>query len=91
MKNKTKNKSKTNPEKKELWFRAKCYGYGWYPSSGQGWMVLFIWAVFFVFSVINIDDHEWLKNLIVILIITGLLIYICYKKGEKPRWRWGRE
>lgn len=76
-------------EKKKLWFRAKCYGWGWYPSAWQGWLVLLGWAVLFVFGIIKMD-HEWLKNLLGIFIFTGLLIYICYKKGEKPRWRWGK-
>jgi hypothetical protein len=22
-------------------------------------------------------------------VLVGLLIFICYKKGEKPRWQWG--
>lgn len=72
----------------ELWFKAKRYGWGWYPCSWQGWLVLLIWTVLFVFSMITFD-HEWLKNLVVIFILTGILIYVCYQKGEKPRWRWG--
>jgi hypothetical protein len=24
-----------------------------------------------------------------IILSTALLIFICYKKGEKPRWQWG--
>lgn len=34
-------------------------------------------------------DHEWLKNLILCFIETGVLIAICYKKGEFPKWQWG--
>jgi len=72
-----------------LWFRAKNYGWGWYPCAWQGWLILLAWAILFVFALLSFD-HEWLKNLLVIFIITGLLIWICYKKGEKPRWRWGK-
>jgi len=74
--------------KKEIWFKAKNYGWGWYPCSWQGWLVLLVWAMLFVFGIATFD-HEWLKNLFVIFIFTGILIYICYKKGEKPSWRWG--
>jgi hypothetical protein len=81
-------KKQEENKRDKLWFRAKCYGWGWYPCSWQGWLVIFIWTVLFCSSLILLD-HEWLKNLIVIAIITGILIWICYKKGEKPEWRWG--
>ncbi len=74
--------------KNKLWFRAKHYGYGWYPSTWQGWMVILIWAIFFTLSVIKMNDQEWLKNLLFIFLMTAILIWICYKKGEKPGWRW---
>lgn len=77
-----------NKENK-LWFKAKMYGWGWTPCSWQGWILLLIWAVFFVFSMKTLD-HEWLKNLIVVFLLTAGLIYICYRKGEKPCWRWGK-
>jgi len=75
---------------KKLWFKAKEYGWGWYPCSWGGFLVLFIWFVLFVFGVLKLD-HEWLKNLIGILVLTAILIYICYKTGEKPGWRWGKK
>lgn len=76
-------------KKNKLWFRAKRYGWGWTPCSWQGWLTLLIWVGLFVFS-INKLDHEWAKNIIFIFVITVGLIWVCYKKGEKPRWRWGK-
>ena len=76
--------------KNKLWFRAKYYGWGWYPSSWEGWLVLLAWAVLFALTMSRINDHEWLKNIVFIFVFTGILIWICYKKGEKPRWRWGK-
>lgn len=84
---KMKSKNKT---KNKLWFKAKCFGWGWYPCSWQGWLVLLLWAILFAFSVAKMD-HEWLKNLLFIFLMTGILIWICFKKGEKPGWHWGRE
>jgi hypothetical protein len=80
---------KQNKTEKKFWFKAKCYGWGWYPSSWEGFLVLLVWFILFVLS-LKLMDHEWLKNMIVIFIITGIMIWICYKKGEKPGWRWGR-
>ena len=81
-------KQKAKPKNK-LWFKAKCYGWGWYPCSWEGWLVILIWVTLFTFGVLKMD-HEWLKNVIFISIFTAILIWICYKKGEKPRWRWGK-
>jgi len=75
---------------KEIWFRNKTYGWGWYPANWKGWLVILIWAILFAFGVAKMD-HEWLKNLIFIVIITGALIWICIKKGEKPGWHWGKK
>jgi len=71
------------------WFRAKTYGYGWYPSTWQGWIVILVWAIIFTLSLI-LWDHEWLKNTAVVIVATTILIYICYKKGEKAHWNWGK-
>jgi len=77
---------KNNPE--NYWFRRKLYGWGWTPATWQGWVALLIWVILFYFTILGMD-HEWLKNIVVIFLMTGVLIYICYKKGEKPRWQWG--
>ena len=78
-------------QNKKLWFRAKYFGWGWYPCSWEGWLVLLIWLGVFTLSITLIEenDHETGKNFAVIIMITALLIYVSWKKGEKPRWRWG--
>lgn len=79
---------------KKLWFKAKNYGWGWYPSSWQGWLVLIIFIVFQVWNAIRIDamQHSASDTLINFIpqtiIAVVVLIYICYKTGEKPEWRW---
>jgi len=75
---------------KKIWFRRKLYGWGWTPTTWEGWLVILIWALLFVSLVSRIDDHEGLKNVFFGFISIGLLIYVCYKKGEKPRWQWGK-
>jgi uncharacterized membrane protein YhaH (DUF805 family) len=72
------------------WFKRKLYGWGWVPATWQGWLVILVWLLLFTFSIQTLD-HEWLKNIFVTTILTVGLIYICYKKGEKPRWQWGKD
>jgi len=74
----------------KLWFKRKRYGYGWTPVTWQGWMFTIIWVIALYFVVTKID-HGWFKNLIVLVVMTGILFLVCYKKGEKPRWQWGEK
>ena len=72
--------TKDNP--KNLWFKRKIYGWGWTPVKWQGWLTIILYILILL---ISIPD----KNILDIILATILLIYICYKKGEKPRWQWG--
>ena len=82
--------------KKEIWFRAKYYGWGWYPCTWQGWTIMLIWAIAFVGNFILVDKRvhsisDFLYGIFVFnFVITLILIAICLLKGEKPRWRWGK-
>jgi len=74
----------------KIWFARKTYGWGWTPVTWQGWVVILVWVTLFYFTIVQMD-HEWFKNLLAIIFMVGVLIYICYKKGEKPHWQWGNK
>lgn len=76
------------------WFKAKRYGYGWYPATWQGWTIVLIYLLIFgvliyIFET-NIEKYL-IFYLVSVFLITGLLIYISYKKGEPAKWRWGKK
>lgn len=79
----------------KFWFKAKRYGYGWYPSSWEGWLVLLLHISFNVWNFLRLDiksnsASDTLRPFIIgAFLSTALLIFICYKKGEKAYWRWG--
>jgi hypothetical protein len=76
---------------KKLWFKAKLYGWGWYPSSWQGLIILLLSISVFAFFWIKIlKGQDVIFNSIAIAADFLALIIICYKTGEKPRWRWGK-
>jgi uncharacterized membrane protein YhaH (DUF805 family) len=73
----------------KLWFKAKNYGWGWYPSSWEGWLILLIYLILIMVAskLIAINLYLYLSFC---FIITAILIFICYKTGEKPYFRWGK-
>ena len=84
---------KDNPE--NLWFKRKLYGWGWTPVKWQGWVVILAFVAFLVWSSMSLESAGeptesmlyWFFGKLIISIV--VLIFICYKKGEKPKWQWG--
>jgi len=80
-----------------LWFRAKVYGYGWYPDTWQGWSIVLLYVFLVVVSAWDIlggtdTGAPAVKAFVVrTVFLTIFLVYISYIKGEKPRWRWGKD
>lgn len=84
---------KDNPN--GYWFKRKLYGWGWTPARTEGWLVLLAYVAGVVFFAMRAEQSLLLNDvsreaLAPILILTILLIVICYKKGEKPKWQWGK-
>ena len=82
--------------KVELWFKAKSYGWGWTPVTWQGWALVLGYVLVMVWILLDFSKNNTnIVNALVsfvtpFIVGTGLLIFICYKKGEKPSWRWGK-
>lgn len=81
---------------KTIWFRRKSFGWGWQPVTWQGWVIMVVYLVVIMkaFFIANMNAHSGSDALIgfalPFIIFTTILIVICYKKGEKPRWQWGK-
>jgi uncharacterized membrane protein YhaH (DUF805 family) len=86
---------KDNPE--GYWFKRKLYGWGWTPAKWEGWMVIFVFLIFILWVSFSLSSNpmptDWEIGLffVKIILLVALLILICYKKGEKPKWQWGKE
>ena len=88
---------KDNPQ--GYWFKAKLYGWGWTPAKWQGWLVILVYIVLILTLVLTREKDipgnpdsgsNFLTFAAPIIVLTFLFIFIIYKKGEKPRWQWGR-
>ncbi|MGV8142043.1 MAG: hypothetical protein ACP5NS_00210 [Candidatus Pacearchaeota archaeon] len=80
----------------KLWFKAKQYGYGWYPCSWEGWLVTLIYILVLLGFLRTLDlrsssASDMLIGMVLpFVILTFILILICVKTGERARWRWGK-
>jgi hypothetical protein len=84
---------------KNPWFKAKKYfGWGWYPATWQGWVVLLVWlgVVMLLFRHFDVASHsasDTIRPFFISLVpLLGILLGICWLTGERPQWRWaGKE
>lgn len=79
---------------KKLWFKAKNFGWGWYPVTWQGWVSTLIYVLFLVseFSGLETNSVFGINDLAVVsvkfILVTALFSFLAWGTGERPRWRW---
>jgi hypothetical protein len=81
-------------EKKKIWFPAKTYGVGWgFPSAWQGWVVMLSYFLLLIIGFKFLTASPVLVPFFImyVLVMTGILLFVCWKKGEKNDFRWGKK
>ncbi|HEY1506917.1 MAG TPA: hypothetical protein VGF92_21630 [Stellaceae bacterium] len=81
-----------------LWFKAKTYGWGWTPATWEGWAVTVADLAAVLGWIGYLVSHRELATrpdylliaLLPILAAVAIMIVVCWLKGERPRWRWGK-
>lgn len=82
--------------KRRIWFKAKRYGWGWYPVTWQGWLVIGIYVFVNTYTFLQVDEisltatDSLINFFLPCIFFLSVLLTICYLTGEKPRWRWGK-
>ncbi len=80
-------------EKDKFWFPVKTYGWGWgLPNCWQGWLVMAVYVALICCAafLLNPGRHPAFF-IIAVLALSGALTWVCWLKGEKPGWHWGKE
>ncbi len=87
-----------NKSGRPIWFKAKRYGYGWYPATWQGGLILVVYLIIVVGSAFfiesaenNLDESAVTTFLTIDLIATAALIVLSAMYGEKAKWRWSKK
>lgn len=84
---------KDNPN--QYWFKAKLFGWGWTPATREGWLVLGVFVALIVGNAyrLGLFDPQLaeppVEFLVETVLLTLLLLLICWRTGERPRWQWG--
>ena len=74
------------------WFPAKRYGWGWgLPIAWQGWAIFVAFLVLVAVGAAVIPQHSLAGFVAYAVVLSILLVGVCWWKGEPPRWRWGGE
>lgn len=78
-------------ESKRYWFPAKKYGWGWgMPATWQGWLVLGAYLALALGGLYFIDPRtDVIGYLLYVALLSAIVVAICWRTGEPPRWRWG--
>lgn len=73
------------------WFPTKRYGWGWgLPSRWQGWVVLVVYFLLLPLGGWLFPPHQQSTAFVgYTAVISLILTFVCWLKGEPPRWRWG--
>jgi hypothetical protein len=72
------------------WFPAKRYGWGWgLPTAWQGWVIMLGSLAAIALAARWMLPRHPIALQFAVLGIVGLLLRVCYRKGEPPGWRWG--
>ena len=73
------------------WVPAKTYGWGWGPPcTWEGWLVLLAYCALLLTAGFLLIRQQNVPGFFVsVLGLNGVLIAICFWKGEPPKWRWG--
>lgn len=80
-------------DRPKFWFPAKRYGWGWGPpATWQGWTVLagYILGLALISIYFPPDGYPLVYPLGIVL-LTCVLLAVCFRKGEPPAWRWGNK
>lgn len=77
----------------KYWFPAKKYGWGWgLPNRWQGRVVLAAYFALVLGGTRMLRMHGHVGPFVAYtVLITLVLLAICWRTGEPPRWRWGGE
>jgi hypothetical protein len=80
----------------QLWFRRKRYGWGWTPSTWQGWLSVAVFIFLVTVLSLRVDEYStdsfvMMQFILPVVVLVIAFMVLAYIKGESPKWQWGGE
>lgn len=83
---------------KKYWFKRKRFGWGWIPTTWQGWLVIVVWLIFILYlsKLFEAGKNSTAETEMAIIFVSLVflsvipLVLIACLRGPKPKWRWGK-
>ena len=81
------------PEAAKYWFPAKRDGWSWsLPIRWQGWVVLVVYLLLLGAGILIFNPRSSAAAFSAyVVVLSVLLLLVCLRTGEPPRWRWGQK
>lgn len=86
-------------DKQQYWFKTKKYGWGWgMPANRKGWIAFLVFIAVWLVALLGLlgpygteQPSVTAATLFAVIIIADVLalVYVSFKYGEPPKWRWG--
>lgn len=77
---------------KKIWFPAKRYGWGWgLPVAWQGWLAVCVYVLLLFAGSVTLLPQARATYFAFTIVISAVFVFVCWLKGERPRWRWNRD
>ena len=77
----------------EYWYKRRRYGYGFTPTSWQGWLMLGLMVLMLVIPAFFLGKSNTeivIGYLIYVVVVLGGSLYVIFSKSPTPKWRWGK-
>lgn len=78
---------------KRMWFTMKHHGWGWVPITWEGWASIAVMMTIVISAATKYEAGLITQQNFTLWLIGSVvgIIYVGYKKGPAPRWRWDKK
>jgi hypothetical protein len=88
----------STPSTTDYWFKRRRYGFGFTPTTWQGWVTIAAFVVLAIIAVLQLKTDvnntaglSFLRFLGIFLIALSLLLIATALKAPEPHWRGGKK
>ena len=79
-------------ESKDYWFKRRRYGWGFFPVTLQGWLVILVFLIIAVVDGLMTRGGDQDTRFFIIFVTDLVLLFITlFSKSPSPHWRWGKK